>query len=144
MQLSNLPPTRSAAHQHLNRTYFQIQKWLGQDLNPLDWGWKLKNESLEPITTTSKPAPDELLDSIFCNCKNGCGPRCGCRKSGLKCSLACGHCNGQACFNTEYVDLEEINSFGAEVIEAEVEERCDENNDIDFLEPPESDDDEKM
>lgn len=36
---------------------------------------------------------------IFCNCKDGCGSRYGCRKAGLQCSLACGQCNGQACLN---------------------------------------------
>lgn len=59
----------------------------------------LENEILEPIRTLLPPAPTELLNIIFCNCKNGFGSRCGCRKSGLLCSFTCGQCNGQAWIN---------------------------------------------
>lgn len=34
VQLSNLPPTSTAAHQHFNRVYYQVQTWLGHDLKP--------------------------------------------------------------------------------------------------------------
>lgn len=83
VQLSSLPPTSAAARQHINRVYYQIQTWLGNDLEPQEWGWVLQNEILEP-TTLLPPAPEELLNSIFCNCKKGCGSSCGCRKLGLQ------------------------------------------------------------
>uniref|UniRef100_A0A1Y1M0B6 Uncharacterized protein n=1 Tax=Photinus pyralis TaxID=7054 RepID=A0A1Y1M0B6_PHOPY len=38
--LVKLPPTSSAAHQHLLRVYLQIQFWIGNKLNPTEWGWK--------------------------------------------------------------------------------------------------------
>lgn len=55
---------------------------------------------LQPITTLIPPAPEELLNSIFCNCTKGCGSNCGCRKVGLQCSVVCGSCRGQSCLNT--------------------------------------------
>ena len=59
----------------------------------------MRDEFLKPVITMNSPAPEELLNTIFCNCKNGCGSRCGCRKAGLQCSLACDQCNGQVCLN---------------------------------------------
>jgi len=37
-KLNLLPPTFEAAQQHLIRVYYQVQKWLCNELNPLDWG----------------------------------------------------------------------------------------------------------
>lgn len=51
VQLSNLPPTSAATHQHINRVYYQIQTWLGNDLEPQEWGWVMRIELLEPIMT---------------------------------------------------------------------------------------------
>lgn len=80
VQLSCLPPTSASTYQHLFRVFYQVQVWLGNDLNPEDWGWKLMNNSLEPIQTLLPPAPEKLLNTIFCNCKKGCTNNCGCRK----------------------------------------------------------------
>uniref|UniRef100_A0ABM1HVZ4 Uncharacterized protein LOC107064220 n=1 Tax=Polistes dominula TaxID=743375 RepID=A0ABM1HVZ4_POLDO len=99
VQLSNIPPTSVAAHQHFNCVYYQVQTWLRHDLEPQEWGWTMRNKFLEPITTIFAPALEELLNTIFCNCKSGCCSRFRCRKSGLQCSLACSQCNGQTCFN---------------------------------------------
>lgn len=112
VQLISLPPTSAAAQYHFYRVYYQVQTWLGNDaINPEDWEWTLKNNVLEPITTLLQPAPDVLLSTIFCNCRKDCGSNCGCRKAGLKCSIICSHCHGQACLNTVTPDIneEEIN-----------------------------------
>ncbi|KAL4702881.1 hypothetical protein ACJJTC_005792 [Scirpophaga incertulas] len=98
--LSSLPPTTDAAIEHLKRVYLQTQIWLGNDINIGDWGWKYLNNMFIPITMNQLPAPDNLLQMLFCNCKKGCGAACGCRKSGLYCSVACLHCNGDSCLNT--------------------------------------------
>ncbi|GFY79581.1 uncharacterized protein TNIN_146161 [Trichonephila inaurata madagascariensis] len=82
VQLSNIPPTRAAAHQHISCVYYQNQTWLGNHLEPQEGGWILRNEFLEPIMIILPPTPDELLKTIVCNCKNSCGSRCGCKKSG--------------------------------------------------------------
>jgi len=65
VKLSPLPPTTSAAQQHLLRVYYQIQVWLGNTLNPEQWGWAMNDNILEPVTTLLPPAPEELLNMIF-------------------------------------------------------------------------------
>ncbi|KYN08445.1 hypothetical protein ALC62_00577 [Cyphomyrmex costatus] len=87
--VSTLPPTTSAAHQHIFRAYLQIQTWLGNYKDPQEWGWKRSNNVLEPVCTKSEPAPPELLKIVACKCKERCGAACGCRKAGLKCSPIC-------------------------------------------------------
>lgn len=104
VQLSMLPPTVDAAKEHLYRVYYQVQKWLGNELNPQDWGWVFKNGLLEPIKTSQPPAPDCLLNMIFCNCSKGCGALCGCRKLGLQCSAVCGNCHGTSCLNAAPIE----------------------------------------
>lgn len=98
--LSSLPPTTDAAFEHLKRVYLQIQIWLGNDLDIENWGWKYSNTMFIPITMNQLPAPDNLLQMLFCNCKKGCRAACGCRKSGLFCSVACLQCSENSCFNT--------------------------------------------
>ncbi|KAF0711628.1 Uncharacterized protein FWK35_00035130 [Aphis craccivora] len=46
-----------------------LQVWLGNELNPEDWGWVFKDNGLEPIQTLLPPALEKLLNTIFCNCK---------------------------------------------------------------------------
>lgn len=36
-----LPPTEGAMKEHAFQTYYQLQLWLGNSLNPTDWGWKV-------------------------------------------------------------------------------------------------------
>lgn len=64
-----------------------------------DWGWVKTSRGLEPVTTTADPAPESLLKLISSKCKAKCGKMCGYRKSGLKCSVLCLHCSGEACEN---------------------------------------------
>lgn len=147
VQLSNIPPTSAAAHQHFNRVYYQVQTWLGHDLEPQVWGWATRNDFLEPIMTILPPAPEGLLNTIFCNCKSGCGSRCGCRKAGLQCSLACGQCNGQACLNAQpyQSDINEDGTFDPEIME-ELETNVveDDNEDqFEIYQQPEDDDEEE-
>ncbi|GFX61259.1 uncharacterized protein TNCV_3407331 [Trichonephila clavipes] len=69
--LSSLPPTTYAAFEHLKRVYLQIQIWLGNDVDIDNWGWKHFSNMLIPITMNQLPAPDHLLQILFCNCKKG-------------------------------------------------------------------------
>lgn len=71
----------------------------GNELNPLDWGWQKKNDSLEPIKMLNDPAPQKLLHTISCKCKKGCLGNCSCRKSGLQCTVLCKECEGRSCEN---------------------------------------------
>nr|CAI5854630.1 unnamed protein product [Callosobruchus analis] len=109
----------------------------------------MRNGFLESVTTILPPAPDELLNTIFCNCKSGCGSRCGCRKAGLQCSLACGQCNGQVCLNAVAyeTDVNEDRTFDPEImggLETNViEDHNEHNNDLEILGLREDDDDEE-
>lgn len=44
VQVCSLPPTYAAAIYHIYRVYHQVQQWIGNNLEPKDWGWKLETE----------------------------------------------------------------------------------------------------
>ena len=105
LEPKHLPPTSSAAQFHSLRTYFQVQEWktlngVTFDMDPKDWGWTIKDSAMIPVMTNLSAAPEELLNSIRCNCKTDCASsRCSCRRHGLACSLGCGDCRGESCSN---------------------------------------------
>lgn len=99
INLANLPPTKSAAQQHALRVYHQVQMWLGNSLDPKEYGWMEENRILKPVMMTIKAAPENVLNMIYCRCKTNCGSKCGCRKSGLNCTDICENCKGQSCSN---------------------------------------------
>lgn len=107
--IATMPPTSAAARQHSLRTYYQVQLWYGVQKNAEEWGWKMTNTGLTPLTTLKDPAPQALLKFISCKCKTGCGAACGCRKAGLHCSVICSFCEGKNCANKleEIVDVDE-------------------------------------
>ncbi|GFT36233.1 uncharacterized protein TNCV_4778601 [Trichonephila clavipes] len=98
--LSSLPPTTDAAFEHLKRVYLKIQIWLGSDVDIDIWGWKQFINMLIPMAMNQLPAPDHLLQILFCNCKKGCAAACVCRKSGLYYSVSCLQCSENSCCNT--------------------------------------------
>ncbi len=106
--LASLPPTDAAARFHSLRTYHQVQKWLGNDLSPTNWGWNATTKGLVPVTTDKDPAPPDLLNIVSCKCAKGCmTATCSCRKAGLKCSVICVFCKGLSCSNSDVIDDEE-------------------------------------
>ena len=115
LEPERLPPTERAAFFHSLRVHHQVISWKelsNEELDPLQWGWKLNEKMLMPIMTDLDPAPDNMLKFIRCKCKvssrNPCGTNvCSCRKNGLKFVPACGDCRGETCNNSEQ-DLEEI------------------------------------
>ncbi|GFX65889.1 uncharacterized protein TNCV_13101 [Trichonephila clavipes] len=72
VQLSNIPPTRAAAHQRISRVFYQVQTWLGNPLKPQEGGCILRNEFLKPIMTILPPAPDELLKTLWIDLDEDC------------------------------------------------------------------------
>ena len=97
-----LPPTPSATKHHSLRSYLQIMQWMhnGDDMDPTEWGWDLQGDRLIPRMTDKNPAPDRLLEIMRCNCSTGCSTfRCSCKKHGLDCTTACGHCQLGTCDN---------------------------------------------
>ncbi|GBN95014.1 hypothetical protein AVEN_275475-1 [Araneus ventricosus] len=89
--LARLPPTTDAAQLHAMRSYHHVQTWLGNEKDPLKWGWMHTPSSLFPKKSEKDPAPESLLQCISCTCKKGCTNACGCRNAGLHCSLLCKH-----------------------------------------------------
>ena len=72
------------------------------------WGWKLNESGYSFILTDLPLAPAELLKIIRCDCTMGCSSaQCSCRKNVIKCTLACGHCQGSGCTNASALILEE-------------------------------------
>ena len=58
---------------------------------------------------TQAPAPESILETIFCNCHKGCTAACGCRKNGLHCTEICGGCQGITWLNkAPPVELQKI------------------------------------
>ena len=54
VQPEYLLSTNGSAWQHSLRVYLQIEYWktlLATDIDPLEWGWQMKNEVLEPVMT---------------------------------------------------------------------------------------------
>ena len=101
---SSLPPSPRAAYFHGLRVYHQMRVWLSlsnHDIDPCNWGWKLKDGCYTPIPTDENAGPDDLLKVVRCGCKGTCENRCSCRKMGLKCSSTCTNCRGISCNNTE-------------------------------------------
>ena len=100
----SLPPTCDAAKCHSYRVYHQVQAWLGNILDPTEWGWFLHKgqhvDNLKPVRMQRDAAPASLLKLVKCNCHGKCDKKtCSCRKSGLLCTLACGQCKGITCSN---------------------------------------------
>ncbi|GBN83260.1 hypothetical protein AVEN_15577-1 [Araneus ventricosus] len=84
---------------------FQIQKWLGHEKNPLEWGWVPTRFGLSPRKMERDAASESLLKIISCNCKKGRKNACGCRKAGLICSSMCTCSLGEACENVSDINL---------------------------------------
>ena len=102
-KLEVLPPTCAAAKFHSYRAFHTIQQWMGNHLNPIEWGWQYRSGTLVPVETDKTVAPDRVLRLVSCGCKTGCKKACGCRKAGLHCSAMCSNCHGQTCQNVEII-----------------------------------------
>jgi hypothetical protein len=104
-QPERLPPTERSASFHIMRVHLQAIhcKTLAlNDLDPLKWGWQVLNGTFVPIMTDLPAAPEDVLNIVRCKCKTGCtSSLCSCRKNGLSCVAACGHCHGDSCSNAE-------------------------------------------
>ncbi|GBN98297.1 hypothetical protein AVEN_14467-1 [Araneus ventricosus] len=84
---------------------FVIQKWLGHEKNPLEWGWVPTRFGLSPRKMERDAAPESLLKIISRNCKKRCKKACGCRKAGIICSSLCTCSLGEAFENVSDINL---------------------------------------
>ena len=71
--IRKLPPTDLSVLEHAKRVYLQCQLWsMNNNLNPLDWGWKVgKNDILEPTFTSRPLIPEKCFKKFSCGCKEG-------------------------------------------------------------------------
>ena len=72
VQPRSRPPSSGATQYHSLRVYRQVRVWQGHKLDPLQWGWKIKDQKLVPLQTDVLPAPKHLLEVIRCKCKGDC------------------------------------------------------------------------
>ncbi|KAJ8886546.1 hypothetical protein PR048_012757 [Dryococelus australis] len=101
--MASLPPTSAAAKQHTFGTYYQVRKWLVyKDINPMEWGWSITNDTNYPIHSTKPLAPEKVIKLVSCNCKVLCKNNCSCLKASLDCTAMCGVCRG-CCANVAIV-----------------------------------------
>ena len=65
-----LRPTLPATSFHSQQVYFQTTVWMGManEMNPIEWGWKMESDELIPVMTDKNAAPDKILKVIHCNC----------------------------------------------------------------------------
>ena len=99
-QIENIPPTRCALVEHVNRAVYQAGHIWGQAMianpelpNPSDWGWIKNNDTWVPFWSSLPEAAKSCRELIKCNCKNTCSGRCKCIKANLLCTQLC-HCEG--------------------------------------------------
>ena len=59
---------------HCQRVHYQIMVWtdMENDMNPVDWGWKLEDNHFVPVMTNKTAAPESLLHMVHCNCTTAC------------------------------------------------------------------------
>ena len=99
---SSLPPSPRAAYFHGLRVYHQVTVWRKLspcDIDPLRWGWDMKEGKYVATMTDLAAAPQDVMKLIRCGCKVACGRACSCVKVGLKCTHLCKECNGETCGN---------------------------------------------
>ena len=79
--------------------YHQVQAWLGEEKDPVKYGWIISGGSYEPVTAILPAAPDNLIRLDKCGCLSDCSTkRCRCRKYETACSIYCG-CDKSKCRN---------------------------------------------
>ena len=131
-ECEQLPPGRSSLVKHISRGNYQTRIWrlslqsFVEIPDPSLRGWKVFNENGEATIQIDwmdcKPAPDEVLELVPCDCRTNCLPEtCSCFDLGMKCTDACRlrNCNFQS-------DKDEIDYFDEDSVD-----RCDSNSDDD-------------
>ena len=63
---------------HCLRVFHQVQEWLGNNLDPLVYGWENDNGKLSPKATDVAIAPDYALKKLKCGFKRNCKKSCSC------------------------------------------------------------------
>ena len=109
-----LPPTRDALLCHCKLVWYVasiIKKSLecNPDVpSPNGYGWIVDDAGMQVVWMLRKPAPDEILELVSCNCgKSKCSTRaCICKSHGLNCTdqCSCGECENGCSVDLEMND----------------------------------------
>ncbi len=100
--LKLLPPTEDSFRQHVKRcalaTIIDKRAHVAQPALPpyTNFGWSIENteQTLQPVQSTANIWPEQMSQSLSCNCKTGClSKRCSCSRRGVRCYIGC-HCTG--------------------------------------------------
>lgn len=76
------------------------------NLDPLKWGFFLKDGKMLPLMTELDVSPASVLAKIKCSCRTDCIKRCSCKNYGLDCSTNCRNCI-HSCLNKPVVEEED-------------------------------------
>ena len=104
-----LPPCQLSLRLHVSRSNYQAAIWRRAteacpDIpSPHGHGWSVNWYNLEFVWLRSRPAPEEVLELLSCNCKRKCtvDTYC-CFKAGLKCTEMCSlKCDNMPCEDKE-------------------------------------------
>jgi hypothetical protein len=102
--IENIPPTKDALCQHMLRAVYQAGFVWRQSLelhqvlpNPSKWGWKIVNNSYQPIWMKLNEVSQALTELKKCKCMKNCSQRCTCKQYNLRCTELC-QCGGQCEF----------------------------------------------
>ena len=108
IKIESLRLLENADQQHSYWVYLQVMDWkfLEKDhADPLESGWVLCN-GYHPRYTEQSAAQADFLKYVRCKCKHSskssCSMNCSCKKNGLYCVAACGHCQSGSCQNENY------------------------------------------
>ena len=91
-----LPPCQNSLRQHCLRANYQAHVWRQAlipctNIGPPEHnGWEMTDGLLAVRWMTCKPAPEEVLELLSCDCRRKCvRGSCECIDNGLKCTEAC-------------------------------------------------------
>ena len=105
--LESLPLTSAVSKFHSSyRAFFAVQEWLGNALDPTEWGWVGEERVLTPVFTDRPVALDSVLCLISCGCKTSYSSEklCYCKRAGNYCTDMCTVCVGQLCKHSQPVE----------------------------------------
>ena len=95
LEARSIPPCLDSLQLHSRRAAYQSHVWRNcliakpEIPTPIGNGWELdENNSISIKWNNVSPAPDEVLELMFCTCPRKCGS-CPCVDNGLYCTDAC-------------------------------------------------------
>ena len=80
IKIESLPPSENATQQHSYRVYLQVMDWKFLKeayVDPLEWGWVLRNGLYHPVYTEQPTTPADLHKFVRCKCKLS---NCSCKR----------------------------------------------------------------